>query len=77
MSSTLLLRARIEALLPAMSPSELSVVLEICTRVNGARETYGPLDLATDRRDWRRERANELFDAMFYECAASLTDKNG
>lgn len=70
--SSLLIRAQIEGMLPAMSLDELRVLREICTRVNGARESYGPLELSTDRRDWRRERANELFDAMFYECALAL-----
>ena len=72
MSNSLLLRAQIEGMLCGMSLDELRVLREICVRVNGARDTYGPLDLASDRRDMRRERANELFDAMFYECAGAL-----
>lgn len=71
--SSLLIRAQIEGMLPAMSLDELRVLREICTRVTGARDKYGPLNLATDKRDWRQERAAELFDAMFYECAGALT----
>lgn len=72
MSGSLLLRAQIEGMLGAMSFDELRVLREICTRVTGARDKYGPLQLASDRRDFRQERAAELFDAMFYECAWSL-----
>lgn len=73
---SVLLRIRIEGMLSDMSLDELRVLHEICTRVHGARDTYGPLVLDSDHRDWRRERANELFDAMFYECAGSLAEKD-
>lgn len=72
MGGSLLIRAQIEGMLGGMSLDELRVLREICTRVTGARDKYGPLNLATDRRDWREERAGELFDAMFYECAGAL-----
>jgi hypothetical protein len=61
--------ASIRSLLPAMSLDELRVLERVAVRLHRARESYGELQLVTDQRDFRAERANEAADALFYICA--------
>lgn len=67
-----ILRSQIAATLPQMCEGELLPVLGICQRVNWAREKYGPLDLANDRRDWGREAYEEQLDGLFYLACGAL-----
>jgi len=54
---------------------ELDVLTRIAHRLVAGRRIYGPLDIATDRRDWRRERDEEAADYLVYQMV--LTIKEG
>jgi hypothetical protein len=57
----------LRTLLPLLSFDELRVVDVIVTRtLKLGRESYAPLDLARDERDWGKEAAEELADTLFY-----------
>ena len=49
-----------------LNADELAVVAAVVRRLRRGRETYGPLDVAGDSRCWRRERVEELEDALVY-----------
>lgn len=60
-------------LLPRMSRDELRVIDVIATRIlRVGRESYEPLDLARDERDWSREASEELADTLFYLAAREV-----
>ncbi len=65
------LARNLTARLHACSHDELRVIDVILTRLEGGREQYGELDLSKPR-DWRRERAEEIIDAAFYEACEVL-----
>lgn len=50
---------------------ELRVVCAILLRLELGRERYGLLDLSRPR-DWRKERREELLDALVYDVAEQL-----
>lgn len=57
----------VAARLCSLSIDELRVLDVITTRmVSVGRDSYGPLDLAREERDWKAEQANEYADAIFY-----------
>ena len=56
----------IAARLPACSVDELRVIDYVLAGIEQGREDYGPLDLATNGRDWLQERAAEARDILFY-----------
>jgi hypothetical protein len=59
--------------LPLCSLDELRVIDVILERVlKVGRDSYAPLDLARDERDWGREAADELADALFYLAAREV-----
>lgn len=49
-----------------LGQDELLVLATIAERAVGGAEVYGPIALATDRRNFRKEAAEELVDACFY-----------
>lgn len=51
---------------------ELRVIDALLVRLELGRERYGLLDLERDRRDWFKERREELLDAMVYDVAEQL-----
>lgn len=55
-----------------MSRDEMRVVARICTRIVTGRSVYGPLCLATDKRNWAEERRQELYDAVVYDACDEL-----
>ena len=59
-----------------LGPDERRVLLVLARRLRAGQAAYGRLDVAHDRRDWRKERAEELADALVYgaigEVAATL-----
>ena len=67
MNATDQLRDEVRAIVDKLSHDELRVF-----RFNGRRvidighAKYGPLDLSNDRRDWKRERAEETADGVFF-----------
>ncbi|MBX3222387.1 MAG: hypothetical protein KF795_17845 [Labilithrix sp.] len=66
------LGAELRDVLELLGPDELRVVRFIAERLLAGQEAYGPLRLATDARDWRRERDEELADAVVYSACESL-----
>ena len=50
----------------ALEPNARAVVEAIVARLELGHRQYGPLDLATDTRDWRREAWEEALDAAAY-----------
>jgi hypothetical protein len=56
----------LEAILAELGPDEHRVILVLARRLLAGQHAYGRLDVATDGRDWRRERADELADALVY-----------
>ena len=49
----------------------------LARRLLAGQRTYGCLDLASDRRDWRKERADELADALVYGAIGELAGTLG
>ncbi|MBX3205496.1 MAG: hypothetical protein KF764_10535 [Labilithrix sp.] len=66
------LGAELRAVLEQLGPVELRVVRFVAERLLAGQEVYGPLRIATDARDWRRERDEELADAVVYSACESL-----
>jgi hypothetical protein len=59
--------------LPLCSLDELRVIDVILERVlKIGRDSYAPLDLARDERDWGAEAAAELADTLFYVAAREV-----
>lgn len=50
----------------ACNVDERTVLLTIARRLMVGRRQYGALDLATDRRNFRHEAAEEAFDGCVY-----------
>jgi hypothetical protein len=55
-----------------LGADERCVLLVLARRLLSGQEAYGRLDLASDPRDWRRERAEELADALVYGAIAEV-----
>jgi len=64
--------ADIAAALAMLGRDELKVVLLVARRLAAGRKAYGPLRIAGDTRDWRREASEELLDATVYLAADVL-----
>ena len=72
------LRRAVDAQLATASLDELRVVAFIVQRLIGqGRVAYGALDLATDERDFVRERNEEIADALVYVACAALKSSAG
>jgi hypothetical protein len=57
----------------SLSEDELRVIDVVTSRIIGlGRSTYEPLDLARDERDWSKEAAEEMADALFYLAAHAV-----
>jgi hypothetical protein len=57
----------------SLSEDELRVIDVITSRIIGlGRNSYEPLDLARDERDWTKEAAEELADTLFYLAAREV-----
>lgn len=54
------------------SHDELRVVDRIFMRLELGRERYGQLAIGADDRDWRRERSDELLDAVVYDTIEQI-----
>lgn len=55
-----------------MGPDEVRVMVVLARRLLEGQRAYGRLDLATDRRDFRAERAAEIADMLMYSAFAEL-----
>lgn len=57
---------------PDLGADELRVVQAIAARLTMGARQYGALAIASDARDWRKEAAEELLDAVVYLAAEVL-----
>jgi hypothetical protein len=55
-----------------LGEDELRVLTYIAERLVVGAQAYGDLDIATDRRDWKRERGEEAADLLVYSAIDSL-----
>lgn len=60
---------RIHAALAELGADEAEVLALVAERLAAGRRTYGELQLATDRRDFREEALMELADGCVYLAA--------
>jgi hypothetical protein len=60
------------AVVSELGPDEERVLLVLARRLLEGQRTYGLLSLATDGRDWLRERSEELADALVYTAIAEV-----
>jgi len=60
------LREELVGVLQDLQGDELRVAIRIMWRLSEGQKQYGVLDLDTDLRDWREEKAQELVDALMY-----------
>jgi hypothetical protein len=58
--------------LEQLGADERRVLLALARRLLAGQHAYGRLDIANDARDWRRERAEELADALVYGAIAEV-----
>ena len=70
-------RTRIADYLAQLGPDELDVVLVVVEGLARGRAIYGELDLAADRRDFRREAGEEVRDAIVYFGAELVRLRRG
>jgi hypothetical protein len=54
------------ALAEGLGVDELRVLERIAERLAMGRKQYGPLNIATDKRDWSEEARQEAFDLAVY-----------
>lgn len=58
--------------LTGLEPDAVRVVELIVQRLRFGQETYGPLDLRTNPRDWKAEANEEFLDGAIYMSMRSL-----
>ncbi len=66
------LRCDLGARLARCSYDELRVIDKLLGRLELGRDRYGHLDLSRDRRDFKREEAEEHLDAAVYRACDAL-----
>lgn len=66
------LRAELAALDAESSYDELRVKRVFGLRMKLGRERHGPLDISSDTRNYRRERAEEYIDAAVYDACDEI-----
>lgn len=57
-----------------LEPDAIRVVERVVERLRLGQRQYGPLDLATNPRDWKAEAVEELLDATAYLAMQTLKD---
>lgn len=60
------LAERLTEILPGLNTDELRLVVLVAERLAKGRRHYGPMNLATDRRNFTGEAVEELVDAAAY-----------
>ena len=68
------LRAELDAIQGRCCYDELRVLTVLARRLEVGRNRYGYLDLHSDRRDFKRERAEEYVDAAIYDACDLLAE---
>ena len=66
------LRDELRAIAERSSFDELRVLAVLARRLEVGRNRYGYLDLSSDKRDFKRERAEEYVDAAIYDACDVL-----
>jgi len=66
------IRTELDALLCALGTDELRTLRYLAERLLEGQRLYGAVDLANDPRDFLKERAEELGDALIYTAFAEL-----
>lgn len=67
--------ARINSGLRQLGPDEVAVVDAVIGRLLLGRAQYGQLNLAADKRDWRKEASEEALDLAVYMSCSLLSAK--
>ena len=71
-------RYELEDVLDDLGPDETRVLTSIAHRLRQGAEVYGELEVALDRRDFRKKEAREeLEDALVYLACAWLKAQEG
>lgn len=60
-------------MLAGLGADERRVLVVLAGRLRRGAKAYGALDLATDQRDWEKERGEEVADLLVYSAFAELT----
>jgi len=68
-------REALEDVCNQLGDDEIRALLFLARRLHAGQQLYGRIDLATDARDWRKERSEELADAAIYTAFDAL--RNG
>lgn len=66
------LHAELIAITDQLEPDAVRALTLIAHRLLKGQKAYGRIDVATDPRDWQKEREEELQDALVYGAFASL-----
>lgn len=64
--------AELSAIVAELGADEVKVLTVLARRLLAGQRHYGRLDCRADGRDWRRERAEELADALVYGAIAEV-----
>ncbi|MFI5296757.1 MAG: hypothetical protein ACHREM_01555 [Polyangiales bacterium] len=65
-------RAALARLADQLGDDECRVLVYLAERLSEGARVYGRMDLANDRRDFARERAEELADALVYTAMGEV-----
>ncbi len=60
------------ALIDSMGDDEIRVLLVLARRLKAGQDCYGKLDLENDKRDFRKERGEEVADLLVYSAFLEL-----
>jgi hypothetical protein len=61
----------------SFSPDEKRVIERIVQGIERGRDVYGPMDLASDRRELEAEAADEARDWLVYRAMIACSEKAG
>jgi len=64
--------AELDGIVRELGTDEVKVLVAIARRLAMGRRVYGTLDIAGDRRDWKREATDEALDLAVYLSAELL-----
>ena len=68
-------REELDDLADDLNQDEMELVLRFMRRIHKGREDYGELDISSDRRDWRKERREELLDLVAYDLIDEIAEE--
>jgi hypothetical protein len=68
---------RLFRVLSQLNEDEIRTVTVLAERLYRGQQQYGKIDLATDPRDFRKERAEEIEDLLIYTAFQALRREGG